>query len=96
MIQSVSLNSCSARAAPQKLYKSFANYHKDDQNAIMILKVRNLDKIEFYLMNDSEYKFDYILVNKYDEYYKYIKKCSDYELVYKGKDKITFIFKRNI
>ena len=47
-----------------KMYKSFANYHKDDQNAIMILKVRNLDKIEFYLMNDSEYKFDYILVKK--------------------------------
>ena len=44
----------------------------------------------------DKYKFDYILVNKYDEYYKYIKKCSDYELVYKGKDKITFIFKRNI
>ena len=44
----------------------------------------------------DNYKFDYILINKYDKYYKYIKNCNDYELVYKGKDKLTFIFKRKI
>ncbi len=47
-----------------KKYQSFANYHKDGKSAIMILKVSKLDEIQFWLMNDSEYKYDYILVKK--------------------------------
>ena len=44
----------------------------------------------------DNYKFDYVMVSKNDVLYKYIKNCDDYELVYKGKNKITFLFKRKI
>ena len=47
-----------------KKYQSFANCGIDGQSAIMSLKVRKLDKIEFWLMNDSEYDYDYILVKE--------------------------------
>ena len=40
------------------------------------------------------YKFDYIMVNRYEKFYEFIKKNEDYELVYEGKNKITFLFKR--
>ena len=40
------------------------------------------------------YKFDYIMVNSYEKFYEFIKNNEDYELVYEGKNKITFLFKR--
>lgn len=40
------------------------------------------------------YKFDYIMVNSYEKFYEFIKNNDDYELVYEGKNKITFLFKR--
>ena len=44
----------------------------------------------------NKYKFDYIIVNSYEKFYDFIKESSDYELVYEGENKITFLFKRKI
>ena len=44
----------------------------------------------------DNYKFDYIIVNRYEKFYEFIKNNEDYELVYEGENKITFLFKRKI
>lgn len=44
----------------------------------------------------DKYNFDYLIVTRGDELYKHLKKDDDYELVYKGKNKNTFLFKRKI
>ena len=42
----------------------------------------------------DKYNFDYVMVNKGENIYKHIKNDDDYELVFKSKNKITFLFKR--
>ena len=42
----------------------------------------------------DKYNFDYVMVNKGENIYKHIKNDDDYELDFKSKNKITFLFKR--
>ena len=44
----------------------------------------------------DKYNFDYLIVSKTDNLYNHLKKDTDYEVVFKSKDKKTFLFKRNI
>ena len=44
----------------------------------------------------DKYNFDYLIVSKTDNLYNHLKKDTNYEVVFKSKDKKTFLFKRNI
>lgn len=88
-------------------YVEFSGYKPYiDTRAEVFLKKNNKKEdilVEYFKVLDGnidfekfldKYKFDYVIVNKDEVLYKYIKNDDDYELVFKSKNKITFLFKR--
>lgn len=73
-----------------EVYLKKNNKKKDILNEYYKLLIGELDMQKFI----DNYKFDYLIVNKYEKFYDFIITNDDYELVYEGKNKITFLFKR--
>lgn len=75
-----------------EVYLKKNNKKEDILDEYYKLLIGKLDMDKFI----DKYKFDYVLVNKIERFYDYMKTSDEYELVYKGENKNTFLFKRKI